>query len=133
MVEKYSLNGKQLPTLPTPHDCKIIEVEFKDEYLIFNFDNGITLYDSIKKINPDANSLVIKYHLNQPEVCVYKYKPRFNGKAYELVNNKKLIKKHTNLQFWYQYVTYNQIILKLFSDVEIFVKFECDYIEYEWL
>ena len=32
MVEKYSLNGKQLPTLPTPHDCKIIEVEFKDEY-----------------------------------------------------------------------------------------------------
>ena len=46
----------------------------------------------IKKINPDADSLVIKYHLNQPEVCVYKYKPRFYGKAYELVNNKKLIK-----------------------------------------
>lgn len=133
MVEKYNLNGKQMPTLPTPHDCKIIEVEFKDEYLIFKFGNGINLYDSIKKINPDANSLVIKYHLNQPEVCVYKYKPRFYGKAYEFVNNKKLIKKHTNLQFWYQYVTYNQIILKLFSDVEIIVKFECDYIEYEWL
>ena len=58
---------------------------------------------------------------------------RFYGKAYELVNNKKLIKKYKNLQFWYQYVTYNQIILKLFSDVEIIVKFECDYIEYEWL
>ena len=57
MVEKYSLNGKQLPTLPTPHDCKIIEVEFKDEYLIFKFGNGINFYDSIKKINPDANSL----------------------------------------------------------------------------
>lgn len=50
MVEKYSLNGKQLPTLPTPHDCKIIEVESKDEYLIFKFGNGTNLYDSIKKL-----------------------------------------------------------------------------------
>ncbi len=133
MVEIFSLNGKQLPTLPTPHDCKIIEIEYKDDYLIFKFSDGINLYDSIKKINPNANSLVIKYHLNQPEVYVYKYKPRFNGKAYELINNKKLFKKHINLEFWYQYVAHNQLILKLFSDVEIIVKFECDYIEYEWL
>lgn len=133
MVEKYILNGDKLPTLPTPHDCEIVEIVCKDNFLIFKFCNEINLFDSIRGIHPNANSLVIKYHLNQPEVYVYKYKPRFYGKAYELIDNKKLIKKHKNLEFWFQYVAYNQVILKLFSNVEIIVNFECDYIEYEWL
>ena len=37
MVEKYILNGDKLPTLPTPHDCEIVEIVCKDNFLIFKF------------------------------------------------------------------------------------------------
>lgn len=133
MIEKYILNEKKLPTLPTPHDCEIIEIECKDDFLIFKFIDELYLHDSIRSINPNAKGLVIRYHLVQPEVYVYKYKPRYFGKAYVLVDNKKIIKKHKNLEFLYQYVAYNQLIIKLFSINEIIVELECDYVEYEWL
>lgn len=133
MIEKYILTGDKLPTLPTPHDCEIVEIECKDDYLIFKFCDEINLYDSISYVHPNANSLVIKYHLAQPEVYVYKWKNRIFGKGYEFVDNKKLISKHKHLEYLYQYVSYSQLIIKLWSMTEIIVEFECDYVEYEWL
>ena len=44
MVEKYILNGDKLPTLPTPHDCEIVEIVCKDNFLIiFGEDENHTL------------------------------------------------------------------------------------------
>ena len=71
MIEKYNLNGEKLPTLPTPHDCEIVEVECNDEFLIFKFANNLNCYDSIKAYCPEASSLVIKYHLIDSEVITY--------------------------------------------------------------
>jgi hypothetical protein len=64
---------------------------------------------------------------------VYKWKNRIFVKGYEFVDNKKLISKHKHLEYLYQYVSYSQLIIKLWSMTEIIVEFECDYVEYEWL
>lgn len=132
MIEKYTLTAANLPTLPTPHDCKIIEVECKNDFLIFKFASDLNDYDSIKYINPNINSLIIKYHLSQPEVYTYKWKRRVYGEAFELINNRKIFKKHEYLEYLYQYVSYNQLIIELFSSTRFIIKIECDYVEYEW-
>ena len=133
MKEKYYLNETTLPTLPTPHDCIIREIEYKDEFLIFKFENDLNVYDSIRDINPNINSLVIKFHLCQPEVYTYKWKNKYFGESFELIDNKKIIKKHNRLEYLYQYVSHYQLIIELFSSVRLFMKIECDYIEYEWI
>lgn len=131
MIEKYNLNGEKLPTLPTPHDCEIVEVECNDEFLVFKFANNLSCYDSIKAYRPEASSLVIKYHLIDSEVITYIKRKDWTG--YDLVDTKTIIKKHKKLEYLYQYISHYSLIIKLFEVNEIMLEIQCDYLEYEWL
>ena len=59
----YYLNQDTVPTIPTPHDCKIKKVTIRGDFIIFEFEDDISYHDSIRHFNPDAKSLVIKIHL----------------------------------------------------------------------
>ena len=129
MKELYYLNKNELPTLPYIHDCVIKEIELNDDYLIFKFEDDISDYDSI--LNKNYKSLIIKYHLIE-DLFVYKSKRLFNKEYYYLLKDNK-INKLKDLEYLYQYVSHYQLIIELFSSVRLYMKIECDYIEYEWI
>ena len=138
MIEKYFLNDDKLPNLPTPHDCIVEKVSFDEEFLVFTFEKDISSYDSIKHINPNFYSLIIRYHLIDPLFDTYKWKLHtslFGREGYVLIDNKKLtdIAKSHKLEYLYQNVGYQSIIIKLFQDGHIMIDVQVDYIEYEWI
>ena len=135
----YWLNKDTVPTIPTPHDCKIKKVTIQDDFIIFEFEDDISCYDSIRYRNPDAKSLVIKIHLvdvddfNTYKMKYYK-KPWCRG-DYSRIENAQLekIAKNESLEYIFHYVGYQSIIIKLFSRTHIILDIETDYIEYEWI
>ena len=138
MIEKYSLNVNVLPNLPTPHDCIIESISFDDEYLIFNFEKNIARHDSIVYKGVNLDSLIIRYHLVDPLFDTYLWKLRtslFRTEGYILINNNKLVDLAQNkrLEYLYQYIGYESIIIKLFDTSEIMLELNADFIEYEWI
>ena len=92
MIEKYNLNTDILPTIPVPHDCVIKEITFDSEFLVLKFEDDISYHDSIKYINPNASSLVIRIHLNDPTFDAYEHRltHMLSSEGYYLINNNKL-------------------------------------------
>ena len=133
----YYLNQNTVPTIPTPHDCKIKKVTIRDDFIIFEFEDDISYCDSIRHFNPDAKSLVIKIHLvdtfDTYKMKYYK-KPWCRG-DYSRIDNAKLEKMALNegLEYIEHYVGYQSIIIKLFGQTEIALDIVTDYIEYEWI
>ena len=73
MKKTYYLNKDVLPTIPVPHDCIIKKIRIEHKWLIFTFDNDTSYYDSVRKLSPNIRSLILKYHLSNPEdFSVYK-------------------------------------------------------------
>ena len=133
----YCLNKDTVPTIPTPHDCKIKKVTIRDDFIIFEFEDDISYHDSIRRYNPDAKSLVIKIHLIDTfDTYKMKYyrKPWCRG-DYSRIDNAKLEKIALNegLEYIEHYVGYQSIIIKLFSQTYITLDIVTDYIEYEWI
>ena len=136
MIEKYYLNGEVLPTIPVPHDCVVKEITFDDEFLVLKFDDDISCYDSIKYLNKNARSLVIRIHLNDPLFYAYEHRVRhaIGGEGYYIIDNKKLqslCKKH--VEYLYHYVGFEQIMIKLFCDGDYLLDVYSDYIEFDWI
>ena len=133
----YYLNHDTVPTLPTPHDCKIKKVTIRGDFIIFEFEDDISYHDSIRHSNPDAKSLVIKIHLVD-DFDTYKmkyYKKPWCRGDYSRIDNAQLekIAKNERLEYLYHYVGYQSIIIKLFSQTYITLDIVTDYIEYEWI
>lgn len=42
MKETYYLNGKEVPTIPVPHDCIVKEIKLDDGNLVFGFEDANT-------------------------------------------------------------------------------------------
>ncbi len=138
MKLKYQLNQDKLPTLPTPHDAVITKTEILDDYLILTFERNINRHDSIKYTHPNADSLIIKYHILDSQIDIYEYGKTFMNEGYLLKNTKKTIEKWNKnygceLTYLYQYVNYNSLILHLQKSQSIYIELYVDYIEYEWL
>lgn len=138
MIEKYSLNENILPNLPTPHDCIIERVSFDDEYLIFKFEKNISRHDSIVYKGANLDSLIIKYHLVDPlfDTYIWKLRTSLSGtEGYVLINNNKLVDLAQNkgLEYLYQYIGYESIIIKLNANHFIMIELNADFIEYEWI
>ena len=75
MKETYYLNGDILPTIPVPHDCVIKKVRLENQHIIFEFEDDISRYDSIKNFKPEVKSLTVKYHLlSDGDFSIYKWK-----------------------------------------------------------
>ena len=133
----YYLNKDTVPTIPTPHDCKIKKVTIQGDYIIFEFEDDISYHDSIRHFNPDAKSLVIKIHLVD-DFDTYKmkyYKKPWCRGDYSRIDNAQLekIAKKERLEYLYHYVGYQSMIIKLFSKTYITLDIATDYIEYEWI
>mgnify|MGYP003433767272 FL=1 len=133
----YYLNQDTVPTIPTPHDCKIKKVTIRGDFIIFEFEDDISYHDSIRHSNPDAKSLVIKIHLVD-DFDTYKmkyYKKPWCRGDYSRIDNVQLekIAKNERLEYLYHYVGYQSIIIKLFSQTYITLDIATDYIEYEWI
>ena len=139
MTETYYLNEKILPTIPVPHDCVIKKVRLENQQIIFEFENDISYYDSIKNFKPEVKSLIAKYHLlNDGDFSIYKWKKPsgFSNKngRYDCVDNHTITKlPDSRLEYLYHYVGYRSIIIKLFSNGFIIIDADVDYIEFEWI
>ena len=136
MTAKYYLNQDILPTIPTPHDCIITSIEYDSEFLILKFEEAISYHDSVKIINSNAKSLIIKIHLLNREFDVYKWKRHLSfgkGQGFALVDCNKVFSRIKGTTYLSHYITYNSIIIELFQSESIVLKVESDFIEFEWL
>ncbi len=137
MTVTYYLSQDLLPTIPTPHDCIINAIKYNSEFLILQFEEDISYHDSIKTINPNANSLLVKIHLLNHNFDTYKRNSKFflrKREGFSVENNDKIFLKRFNpLQYLTHYVAYNSIIIELFQSEYIVLKIDSDFIEFEWI
>ena len=137
MIEKFSLSYELLPTIPIPHDCVINKVSVDENYLIFEFENEICKHDSIAFIHPNADSLIIRYHLCDPLYFTYEWKLHtslFGKEGYVLIGNDELpIKSKYRLVYLYHTIGYRSIMIKLWQGKSILIDANVDYVEYEWI
>ncbi len=133
MKKTYRLDGPELPTLVTPHDCIIREIKRADDLLVFVFEEDISYRDSIKFVMPAARSLIIRYHLTDTyEIYYQRWNKLFKRLEYlELKNENVLFSAES--QYLYEYLMYGQLIIKLFSGREYMLTISADYVEYEWI
>lgn len=133
----YWLNKESFPTIPTPHDCVIKKISIEENFLILIFEDGISVYDSIKHIHPNAKSLIIKIHLID-NFDTYKMKgckrPWCKG-TYIRIDNQHFekIAEKGRIEYLYHYVGYQSITIKLFCKTHISLDIQADYIDYEWI
>ena len=139
MIERYALIQETLPTLPTPHDCIISRIELDEQFIVFYFEENIAAHDSIKAIRPNAQSLIIRYHLTEHKAYAF-YEWRrgirlFFPSGYYKEIQKPDLNQFTSvkLEYLYQHIDYSSIIITLFSRGYIILKAEIDYAEYEWI
>lgn len=138
----YYLNKDSLPSIPNPHDCVIKRIEIKDRCIEFIFEDDISYHDSIRCIQPQARSLIMRYHF----VCdtgfceIYKWvrpkKPFEREGHYKRVKESdlpKLAEGKYKLEYLYHNVGYCSIITKLFSNGYIILDADIDYVELEWI
>jgi len=139
MIEKYSLIEETLPTLPTPHDCVISQIELDDQFIVFYFENNIASHDSIEAIHPNAKSLIIRYHLTKyKEYAFYRWhrgiRLLFPSGYYKEMKKTDVQKLPlSRLEYLYQHVDYSSVIITLFSGGYIILHAEIDDAEYEWI
>lgn len=136
MTEKFYLNGDTVPTIPTPHDCVIKQIEYDTEYLTFKFEDDISAYDSIKSIHPSAKSLIIRIHLLDPELYVYKqkYSKLMRREIFYEVDNKKLTSLPKKpLEYISHTVGFTTLIIRLFQNGGYMFDICADFIEFEWI
>lgn len=106
--------------------------------LFLLFEKDIASHDSVKDISPNLDSLIIRYHLVDPLFDTYKWKLHtslLGPEGYVLINNKKLISmtKNKKLEYLYQNIGYESIIMKLYQGGYIIIDAHVDFIEYEWI
>ena len=138
MKKIYYLNQDVLPAMPVPHDCIIKSIALEGESLVFSFADDISRYDSVRHIRPDAKSLIIRYHLIDEVYSLYRFvnpgKIFFREGAYKGLPQDALFRlADGKLEYLYHFVSYESIIIKMYSEREIILDADVDYVEYEWI
>ena len=138
MKELYYLNQDVLPAMPVPHDCIIKSIALEGESLVFSFADDISRYDSVRHIRPDAKSLIIRYHLIDEVYSLYRFvnpgKIFFREGAYKGLPQDALFRlADGKLEYLYHFVSYESIIIQMYSEREIILDADVDYVEYEWI
>ena len=139
MKEIYYLNLDKLPTIPVPHDCSIDKITIENQYITFIFEQDVSYHDSIKYIKPDSKSLVIKYHLVDEFFNIYKWcKPvkAFADKGYykriDSLELNELFLSKERVEYLNHYVSYQFLIIELFSLELIRLELAVDFVEFYW-
>ena len=140
MKETYYLNTDTLPTIPVPHDCVIDNIIIEDQYIIFSFEKDISYHDSIKTIKPEGKSLIIKFHLTDDCLSLYKWhkpiKVLANEGFYKCVDSSELFdltSKKYKLEYLNHYVAYKSIIIEMCASTTIRLEMAVDYVEFYWV
>ena len=58
----YYLDKAEWPTIPVPHDCVINNISFLNDFLVLDFEQDISVHDSVKHIHSNAKSLIINLY-----------------------------------------------------------------------
>ena len=138
MTEKYFLDRDALPTIPVPHDCVIDKITLENNFLVFTFEQDISHHDSIQYIKPDAESLVIKYHLID-DFRLYEWQLPIKGFAekgcFRCINNEKLSELTESVkktEYIGHFVAYKSMIIDLCAERSVRLEIDADYVEYIW-
>lgn len=132
----YHLDQAEWPTIPAPHDCVIDNISLSNEFLVLDFEPGISTYDSIQNSCPNARSLTIKIHLIDA-FDVYQMKirkfPKYK-RLYEELDFDKLVSlvKRNRVEYLYHYVSYQSLIVNLYFNTNIILDLHTDHVEYIW-
>ncbi|MBP3446493.1 MAG: hypothetical protein J6K64_04375 [Clostridia bacterium] len=139
MLETYFLNGDILPTIPVPHDCVIENITIENQCIIFSFEQNISYHGSIKNIKPDAESLVIKFHLTDECFSLYKWHDPIKLFAdegfYKCIDSSELFKLASmkyKLEYLYHYVAYQSLIIEMCASTTFRLELTADYMEFYW-
>lgn len=146
MKEIYYLNQKELPVIPTPHDCVIKEIRLDAQNLIFIFEDDISVHDSIQAQKPGAKSLIMTFHLQDDiyDISLLQRKGHAFNRLFHRLGVYKEIDIYKNasklraltflkLEYLYHTVGYCSIILKLWSKDSIIMDITADYVEMDWI
>lgn len=139
MKEVYYLNQETLPVMPTPHDCVIQHIRLEDSCIVFEFEDDINRHDVNVPLRSDARSLVIRYHLVYEDgYAIFKgIKPGklfFREGGYKrLPENALTTLAESKLEYLYHYVSYNSVIIHMWSGGNVILYADVDSIEYEWI
>lgn len=143
-IEKYSLSGSTLPTMPVPHDCIVKEIRVEGHDLVFVFEDDISYHDGITQSRPGVKSLVIRYHLadDLADVGLFvRTRPNrilHKPGVYRQIDLTKDPSGLTRLcahplEYLYHNVGYCSIIIKLWSAGSIILDMTVDSVEYQWI
>ena len=143
-VFQYRFDGETLPQLPCLHDCAISRIALEGEYLTLYFEEDLFQYESVSRLQPGMKRLVVRYHLIDPCMMVYRRFSRKtdNGQGYEIgyleyEDQNEFLEAASDMELLYLYhrVGYNAISLKLWSYKEphdVIMELSADYVEYKW-
>lgn len=92
----------------------------------------------MRHIRSDAKSLIIRYHLIDEVYSLYRFvnpgKIFFREGAYKGLPQDALFRlTDGKLEYLYHFVSYESIIIKMYSEREIILDADVDYVEYEWI
>ena len=144
MKETYSLNSDPLPKPPVPHDCVIQKLEIRDSFLRITFEDGISRHDAIKYLNPEAKSLIMRFHLpddpdDRDNLLIRLESPvrfrRQQCRILDISQLEKLTKDNSRLEYIDHYASCstNSLIIILGGSSTVHMEMTTDFIEYDWI
>ena len=145
MTETFPLDGKDIGSIPVPHDCMIREIREEDEYLVLDFDEDSLLDDdSIQSIHPGARKLIMRFHLvwygldgakaYGGILGIYQYRRKKRHEGYMPVKNLRNLIKNSKCDVSYlnHFVAYHQAILELYGNDSILLMLWADAVKFQW-
>lgn len=129
MKEIYRLNDHSVPTLPTPHDCRIKQISRDNEFLVFAFEDDICSRDAVKWQKPNTKSLIIRYHLiDELEIYAGKWNKIRKRLEYQELKPKQIGKLfNEEIEYLEHFVDYNAMIIRLCTERNIMMFVYADY------
>ena len=144
MKETYFLNSDPLPKPPVPHDCVIQKLEIRDSFLRITFEDGISRHDAIKYLNPEAKSLIMRFHLpddpdDRDNLLIRLESPvrhcRQQSRILDIDQLETLAKDSSRLEYIDHYASCstNSLIVILGGSSTVHMEMTTDFIEYDWI
>ena len=148
LIETYLLDGNNTSNIPLPHDCEIKDIREDDDCLIIDFEDDISVHDTVRAAHPDAQSLTVRFHLDYYGLNgvkayggllgIYQHRrSKKHGIGYMQVKSLKKLRKlikgcRIPATYLYHYVAYGQVIVELFVEDSTLLMLWADSVEFEW-
>ena len=92
MIQKFTVEE----LIPIPHDCVISKISLEHDHMIFTFENRLFNHESIQKLHPSADSLIMRFHLTHyqgtDDFRLYVRKAGKRHEGYKRLKNDELLR-----------------------------------------